>query len=135
MRRHTATARRNPSIQKMHKATALQVTKCGQTTVPNTQARSRSAKNCNASHVNGSHSTDTIAGEEVTVTECIEDIFFIARQVIIEGYRVLLGGYQTLAAMAHLLANACKLTWALGCLTMVMGRYFSIRGKAYGGSG
>ena len=133
MRRHTATARRNPSIQKMHKATALQVTRCGQTTAPNTHDQSPGAESCTACRGNDLQTPNTIVGKEVTAARCIKEIALISRQLTAEGYRAVVATYEALVATAHFLAQVCRLAWTMGSLAMVMGSYLYDTGKSLWG--
>jgi hypothetical protein len=76
------------------------------------------------------HDFDATATSNLSAIECLGEIKASVREVVTECYRVVMGMYCTSMAVAHLLVQACKLTWALGCLTVVTGRWLWSTGKS-----
>jgi hypothetical protein len=130
-KRDTATAQRNPIIANRHNAIALQNTRHRQVTSSNTKAQSGAAGNWSVGHFNDSRDADITTENLLTAAECTREVAFITYQIITEVRRMLEASYDALMAATYLLVQSCKLTWAVGCLTMAVGRHLYDTAKAW----
>jgi hypothetical protein len=129
--RRAATAKRDTTTARQNSTIALQNSKPRQVATTNTKAQPRAAENCSVGYFNDSLPADTTAENRLAAAECSKEVAFITYQIVAEARRALVATYDALMATTYLLVQSCKLTWAVGCLTMALGRYVYDTGKTW----
>jgi hypothetical protein len=120
-KRDTTTAQWHSTVDNKKNVNPSRATKRGKVAVQHTETQHLLTENHShrASHV---HDVNKTAASNVTAVECLEEFTATARKLVTGCYRVIAKMYSTLMAIAHLTVLTGKLTWKLGCLTMVVGR-------------